>query len=500
MSALSFCSLLSSDWPDAQEIGILEVPDPSTASDHLPFLLRSGHLRVVLPGGAQARSVSAGALHFCIVSDLGGVYTFGVGRDGQLGHGAYEDCLHPRLVEGALVGKQPAVQVASGGFHNLCLLECGSVYSWGCGKDGRLGRGSTESTAEPGLVVGLQGQHVVQVACGEAHSAAITKEGRLYVWGSSNDGQVGIRGARGSYSSPMKIDAVVGVRVMEVACGARHTMALTDGGQVLSWGRGGHGRLGHGGAACEDAPRHVEGLRGVDVVHIAAGGMHSAAVSVDGLLYTWGHAAHGQLGHGENGFPEHTPRPVLALRGCKVTRVACGAAHTTCVTADARVFRWGRVLGAVEGASTPLEVPEVAVGHPISDVACSSTSTIVVVGNHNPTAARQSAQIEDRAVALSYSRRILPDDLATRLTTSGTRPALTSSSGAGNACDTCDTPFTQLTRPWRCRNCLCSVCDQCFQGQAVLPYPGLPETPIRVCTRCMHAIASRQEQRFSSRT
>lgn len=47
------------------------------------------------------------------------------------------------------------------------------------------------------------------------------------------------------------------------------------------------------------APRLVEALRSVPVKQVASGGYFSAAVSESGELYSWGHGKDGQLGHGD---------------------------------------------------------------------------------------------------------------------------------------------------------------------------------------------------------
>ena len=44
----------------------------------------------------------------------------------------------------------------------------------------------------------------------------------------------------------------------------------------------------------------VDGLRGKNVVSVVAGGEHSAAITEDGALYTWGKGSYGRLGHGES--------------------------------------------------------------------------------------------------------------------------------------------------------------------------------------------------------
>ena len=44
---------------------------------------------------------------------------------------------------------------------------------------------------EPTLISGLAGKQVIQIACGSAHSAAVTSEGELYTWGRGSYGRLG---------------------------------------------------------------------------------------------------------------------------------------------------------------------------------------------------------------------------------------------------------------------------------------------------------------------
>lgn len=57
-----------------------------------------------------------------------------------------------------------------------------------------------------------------------------------------------------------------------------------------------------------DRPRVIDSLRGKEVVDIAAGGAHSACITANGELYTWGKGRYGRLGHGDS---EDQPRPKL---------------------------------------------------------------------------------------------------------------------------------------------------------------------------------------------
>ena len=86
--------------------------------------------------------------------------------------------------------------------------------------------------------------------------------------------------------------------MVDVSCGDFHTMALTDGGAVFTFGHGVVHRLGHGGTNNELVPRRVEGLAVVAIAGIEAGCDHSAAWTGTGELYTWGRGDFGTLGHG----------------------------------------------------------------------------------------------------------------------------------------------------------------------------------------------------------
>lgn len=75
-----------------------------------------------------------------------------------------------------------------------------------------------------------------------------------------------------------------------VACGFSHTACVTDGGVLWSWGHGDDGRLGHGDLKARLVPEPVEPQRFncARVAAVACGARHSAAVTKDGALFTWG--------------------------------------------------------------------------------------------------------------------------------------------------------------------------------------------------------------------
>ena len=87
--------------------------------------------------------------HTVVATEGGGVYTFGHGEEGQLGHGDEEDQLAPRRVPAAGFNGERVVMVAAGGGHTVALSEAGHVFTWGYGRNGQLGHGDQEDQRQP---------------------------------------------------------------------------------------------------------------------------------------------------------------------------------------------------------------------------------------------------------------------------------------------------------------------------------------------------------------
>ena len=227
------------------------------------------------------------------------------------------------------------VQVSCGARHTAALGEGALAHTWGDGEHGQLGHGETERRAHnaPRPVAELRGVRLLQIECGAHHTAAVTAGGQLYTWGSSGFGQLG-HGAQQGGGVPRAVAALRHLRVVRVACGA-HTLALTAQGELYSWGHGKQGQLGHGGSASEAAPRRIETLRHTRVVGLASGHFHSLALAEDDKVYTWGAASHGELGH-PVATHQPTPRTLAAVRGRPLLFAACGGTHTALLLGGCR--------------------------------------------------------------------------------------------------------------------------------------------------------------------
>ncbi|KAL2906845.1 RCC1 domain-containing protein RUG3 mitochondrial [Bienertia sinuspersici] len=283
------------------------------------------------------KSLALGGLHSVALTSLGQV---GYGGFGALGHTVYTRELVPRLVEGSW--KEKIKHISTSGTHTAAITESGDLYTWGREEgDGRLGLGPGRGPDQAGGLsvpskVNALSFPVAAVACGGFFTMALTEEGRLWSWGANSNYELGTGDKVGGWK-PRLVSGLEDVRIVQVACGGYHSLALTEGGKVLSWGHGGHGQLGHSSNKNQKVPTLIEALVDEHVISIACGGSTSAAVTETGKLFMWGNAKDSQLG--VPGLPEINPSPVEVnflmeddgLGPHNVLSVAVGASHAMCL-------------------------------------------------------------------------------------------------------------------------------------------------------------------------
>ena len=167
----------------------------------------------------------------------------------------------------------------------------------------------------------------------------------LCTWGRGRYGRLG-HGDETDREAPTPVAALAAETIVAIAMGNCHAAAVSSDGGVWTWGPGCFGELGCGGCseASTSIPRSIQ--LGVRAVAVSCGFYHSAAVSSDGGVWTWGWGRDGQLGHRE---PSGAPARVAALADVSVESVACGHASTVALSREGEVFAWGLLgMGGVE--------------------------------------------------------------------------------------------------------------------------------------------------------
>ncbi|XP_021731124.1 ultraviolet-B receptor UVR8 isoform X1 [Chenopodium quinoa] len=272
--------------------------------------------------------VSAGWNHSGFVSDSGRLFTCGDGSFGQLGHGDYQSCSSP--MEVSFFNSKHVEQIACGMRHSLVLLKGNlgdKVYGFGSGKRGQLGvsEDKIKSVSFPKTCSGLEHAEVVAILANGDQSAALSGSGRLYTWGRSFSSSSNVCIPQSVCSS---------LSFEQAALGWNHALVLTSEGEVFMLGGSHHGVLSEPqkmthlhNSSGEPTLSKVTGLDGKKVAQIAAGAEHSAILTDDGQLYTWGWGEHGQLGLGSTS--DHTvPQLVLLKENSLISRVYCGSGFT----------------------------------------------------------------------------------------------------------------------------------------------------------------------------
>uniref|UniRef100_A0A8C1F7S6 Alsin Rho guanine nucleotide exchange factor ALS2 n=1 Tax=Cyprinus carpio carpio TaxID=630221 RepID=A0A8C1F7S6_CYPCA len=173
---------------------------------------------------------------------------------------------------------RPVLQAALGARHGVLLVEGGQVYSFG---ELPWKQNQTSSVVtEPVLEAVLSEQRVVFVAAGSAHSGVVTEDGGVHMWGENAHGQCGLSGLS-VIPNPTPVgvlDSVATppqtVKILELACGDQHTLALSAKHEVWAWGSG--CQLGLNTSTFPVwKPQKVEHLAGRHVLQVACGAAHS---------------------------------------------------------------------------------------------------------------------------------------------------------------------------------------------------------------------------------
>ncbi|XP_016849281.1 E3 ISG15--protein ligase HERC5 isoform X2 [Anolis carolinensis] len=196
--------------------------------------------------------------------------------------------------------------------------------------EGRLSEHSLASrsvNSEPRLLKELGNKRIVQIACGDHHSMALSEGGELFAWGQNEYGQLGVGRKSSTIGQPQPVWPLENVPLAQIAAGSAHSMALSLSGTVFSWGKNAFGQLGLGDTAERCFPMHVKALEDKRIAFISCGGEHTAVLSKDGMVCTFGDGSHGQLGHNSR-YNEWFPRLVTELSGAQVSQIACGRWHT----------------------------------------------------------------------------------------------------------------------------------------------------------------------------
>uniref|UniRef100_A0A7P0T9V4 Alsin n=1 Tax=Homo sapiens TaxID=9606 RepID=A0A7P0T9V4_HUMAN len=180
-------------------------------------------------GGKTVLQAALGVKHGVLLTEDGEVYSFGTlpWRSGPV-----EICPSSPILENALVG-QYVITVATGSFHSGAVTDNGVAYMWGENSAGQCAVANQQYVPEPNPVSiadseasPLLAVRILQLACGEEHTLALSISREIWAWGTGC--QLGLITTAFPVTKPQKVEHLAGRVVLQVACGAFHSLALVQ--------------------------------------------------------------------------------------------------------------------------------------------------------------------------------------------------------------------------------------------------------------------------------
>jgi alpha-tubulin suppressor-like RCC1 family protein len=292
--------------------------------------------------------ISCGAEHTLCRNAGGKVYAWGENSDGQLGVGDYEDRLIPTRVNTNIIMSNAYIcDIAAGSGHSIAVDDGGALFTWGRGTSGQLGYGKFKIEIDASDIgsSGNGGEENEEKGNDEQNQNNNTDLQRGYI----NKNKLQIVDTGNENIKPTKLSLKGGVQPVAIACGDEHSMFITNSGKLYSFGSNRDGQLGVGrptsnqGSYIVILPKEVIGpITKSRVANVSLGHTHSAAITENGELYSWGETFNGRCGYSMAGANVFIPTVVPDFSYIECAKVSCGGYHTCVLTVDQRVYVFGQ--------------------------------------------------------------------------------------------------------------------------------------------------------------
>ena len=298
------------------------------------------------------------------------------------------------------------VQICKGKYHLVKLTSDGRVHSSGKAYFGVAGLGGSASAEKTKPLPNLKNQKIVQIACGEFHSMALSDKGDLYTWGMGFEGQLGLNSQYKVASSPRYLSFFYRKPIKFVTCGYNYSLAITkDNSLLYGWGENKLGQLGlgkqrqiieqptlieildksgeqEGNLISEESIKtkeeRVYTQKPLKCFYVSAGYSHTCVVTEKGPV-TFGLNMYGQLGIGntETSFePKLLEKDEKGDKIEKIVKSACSTSGTFLISESGRLYTCG--TGDIgHGEIGMIKLPKIISGPRLySHIYCNDTSVV----------------------------------------------------------------------------------------------------------------------------
>ncbi len=265
------------------------------------------------------------ASHNTLITQNGKVYVWGYNGNGELGIRDLWKNITPTentQLEQIIQdngGVENILTLKTGEHHNILIFKNGKIYVWGDNKNGQLGLGDatdrdapTENSELEQVIQENGGvDNILTLETGVNHNILIFKNGKVYVWGYNDDGQLGLGDTidRDTPTENTQLEQIIqdngGIdNILTLETGYRHNILIFKNGKVYVWGGNWNGQLGTRDWWKRDTPTENTQLEQIiqdnggvnNILTLETGGDHNILVFKNGKVYVWGDNSGGQLG------------------------------------------------------------------------------------------------------------------------------------------------------------------------------------------------------------
>ena len=333
--------------------------------------------------------IFSGWEHNIILTNKGEIYSFGNNQHYQCGL-SNSNNINKIITDPTNISKlnnnMKGISAACGNEYTLILSKDNEVYAFGNNEDGVLGLSDSKIKKYKFTKInfGIYTNKIKEISAGTVHNLALTQDNKLFSWGSSQGGQLGLPEkyliSQPNYiksfflPSPTQISIFSNSKKPEmlekISCGEAHSIALTNKGTVYSWGFGSNGQLGLG--FCEDSfepgtglsksriftPHLIKEMTDEKIIEVKCGKTFSMFINDKNELYACGVNDLCQLGVTEPASKDHLhnketpcydyvyPIKIDCFLNMKVLKISCGEGHCLAVIKDLisniiTIWSWG---------------------------------------------------------------------------------------------------------------------------------------------------------------
>ncbi len=273
----------------------------------------------LITSGNNWEKFSHGSGHFAGIKTDGSLWLYGNNHFGQLGT---NNTINGLSLAQTVSGGTDWQDVYCGKEVTAAIKKDGTLWVWGRNILGRLGTNNEQNYSSPVQTI-AGGNNWKQIGIGPEHAVAVKHDGSLWTWGGNFFGELGTN-SNTNYSSP--IQTVVGGNNWNlVSCGVHHTAATKYDGTLWLWGSNPYGQLGDDTFFAKSSPvQTIAG--GSSWIKVSCGNYHTGALKSDGTMWLWGDNEFGQLG---DNTTINKSSPVQTVTNGIWANISCGYYSTT---------------------------------------------------------------------------------------------------------------------------------------------------------------------------